>query len=325
MQQGNRFTSMLLMAAMLSPAAALMASGRGLARRSVSQPQVLPVAVLTYPRRIDPSKTDARASDTVLEATEPAASGAVLEVTESAASDAVFEPEPEPEETESEAPAAEAILEALGKTRFAVGDRVECNLGSKGGWAVGTVIAVNYESQELGVVPYRVQLKKEDRVILAAVDRDTSIRQASNRNAEEDELEAMFFSFDMDGGGTIDADELSDVLDSFGYTLAKERVQELFYQFGKNDQLDFQQFRTMMKTLTEGDAYGVKKQPAVKKAMDLFRKFDKDRSGTIDKFEFKAIVAEQLGEKEKETRIALALGAVVGAAAEYLAMQYVHM
>ena len=146
------------------------------------------------------------------------------------------------------------------------------------------------------------------------------LQQPSTRNTQtfDTQLEALFYSFDADSNGSIDQGEFESAIDELGFALSKERVGELFTEFDADDSgtITLDEFKTLVSQT------GLAPSPRLKYAMDLFKRYDVDASGSIDKFEFKAIVAEQLEEKEKETRIALALGVLVGAAGEYLAMQY---
>ena len=75
--------------------------------------------------------------------------------------------------------------------RFAVGSRVECNLGRF--WGLGTVTAINYHEPQFGegvTMPYQVQLDKAygARMIYAPNDEDEVIRRADTLRTSDPSL-----------------------------------------------------------------------------------------------------------------------------------------
>lgn len=221
----------------------------------------------------------------------------------------------------TEAPEAPVVDES---SSFAIGDRVECNLGDK--WAVGKVIDTSYVTQDGDTMPYRIKLRNGKNVLAQT---EAAVREAgflselkemlSPANVKEDEMQATFFSVDTDGSQSIDADELSDALDSFGYALPKNRVEDLLLQYGTNRELTYAQFKVLMGNLSEGDStVSIKRQPGMAKAMDLFREYDKDRSGSIDKYEFKAIAAKMNEEQQQATRASFLAGLALAGGVEYV-------
>ena len=106
----------------------------------------------------------------------------------------------------SEASAASRAAQGLGRLRFAVGDRVVCNLGSCHGWHIGTVVQLDYWESSFRMrpdpamtMPYQVHLdcgkyifaqRDEENTILAATSAGIFqlLRQLeSDNNADETE------------------------------------------------------------------------------------------------------------------------------------------
>ena len=79
----------------------------------------------------------------------------------------------------------------------------------------------------------------------------------------------LFERFDADGSGTIDADELTEVLRSVGYAVRENTVIALLAAHcrGLDEELDRSEFAAVLRELD---------------ARALFARFDADGSGTID-------------------------------------------
>ena len=203
------------------------------------------------------------------------------------------------------------------RPRFTVGDQVECNVG-KLDWVRGKVIAVNYRTKEGDVVPYRVALNN-GKYILAPNDRMTCIRESTTTDLfgsikfgdGEAELEALFYSFDLDNSGAIDEAEMSLALEELGYALPDEEAAELFATHAEDGAIRFDHFKAVIGYLKET---GVPSTASVKMAMNLFRKFDRDGSGTIDKNEFREIAMAMAEERKRKVLFAGAAAAATSLA-----------
>lgn len=137
-------------------------------------------------------------------------------------------------------------------------------------------------------------------------------RDLAWKNAE---LEALFFSFDMDSDGYLERTELENALLEAGYPLSTEQVAALFSEYcstridadkGDVEVVDLEAFKILMMSKV-----GVRPERDLRFAMDLFAKYDDDDSGTIDKFEFKEIVRDIKVDNDRRTVLQLA-SAVVG-------------
>ena len=206
--------------------------------------------------------------------------------------------------------------------RFAIRDRVECNMGSAGGWKLGRVVDVDYLPEGRDEpVPYRVKLDS-GRTILAPSDSEKAIRvpipkAGVPKTGTESSLEAAFYSFDVDGSGMIGKNELVGALEELGYKASTARIEELFYKFDPDGNgIDVEEFKQLHASL-EDVGIGQPNQ-SYKAAMDLFRKYDADGSGTIDKTEFKKII-EELNNKMTLTAITAGVAGAAGA----LTLEYV--
>ena len=86
----------------------------------------------------------------------------------------------------------------------------------------------------------------------------------------------MFFQFD-DGDGKLTRDELAEAVLQCGYTIPKPMFDEIFSTVDKdnNGTLDFDEFCVFI------DKTNLKPQQSVIDAMDLFRTYDADNSGSV--------------------------------------------
>ena len=168
--------------------------------------------------------------------------------------------------------------------RFAIGDRVECKVGADE-WKVGKVVRLNYVGSAGRLVPYQVELE-EGRRVYAPRDDDAVIRASgiaaklraaklSAGGIPEAELQASFYAFDADGGGSIDREELEKALVQLGFGLPTEEVDRLFSKYAPNDEMSYNDFKSFIIET------GIKPDPNMKFAMDLFTKYDADGGGSI--------------------------------------------
>jgi Ca2+-binding EF-hand superfamily protein len=138
----------------------------------------------------------------------------------------------------------------------------------------------------------------------------------------------MFYSFDADSSGEIDQEELgvcmenrtrkhphySDwagasilaegALESLGFPLSAEEIEVLFSKYEKGGAIDLDGFQLLVKQL------GIRPEPGLGYAMALFAKYDEDKSGAIDKIEFKQIAREIQENNQRRTILAGAAAAV---------------
>jgi len=64
--------------------------------------------------------------------------------------------------------------------------------------------------------------------------------------AEYNNFRRMFRTFDHDGSGAIDRNELEDVMRALGYKLTAEQITEAIQQYGGDDGLDFKGFLSVL-------------------------------------------------------------------------------
>jgi len=112
------------------------------------------------------------------------------------------------------------------------------------------------------------------------------------------EFKDAFAMFDIDGGGTIDTDELKQVLTELGDTPTDEEIQEMITMIDENGdgEIDFDEFLNLMRL-----RMGESGEDAEQKLKDVFDVFDADGSGGIDRDEMRALMkklAQSLTEEE---------------------------
>jgi len=127
---------------------------------------------------------------------------------------------------------------------------------------------------------------------------------------DEEELKAIFYQADTDLSGEIDREELSSALFTIGYRIKVEDYNAMFDEVDddKSGRITFEEFKEFI-SKTEQKTF-----KSQRFAMDLFRKFDIDEGGTIDKFEFAALAQEVEANYKRRTLLtaaAAAVGAVV--------------
>ena len=122
--------------------------------------------------------------------------------------------------------------------------------------------------------------------------------------AQVKEFKEAFDIFDVDGGGTITAEELGEVMKSLGQKPSKAQLTAMVNEIDADGDgaIDFPEFLTMMlRKMNEGDPE--------KELRDVFMVFDKDKSGTISAEELKSVmkvIGEKLTDQEIEDAIRLA-------------------
>ena len=72
----------------------------------------------------------------------------------------------------------------------------------------------------------------------------------SKAGMTEQEMRAVFDSFDVDGGGSIDELELKRALNKMGQNLTEKELSDLFFQFDKDDSgdIDFEELKVMFES-----------------------------------------------------------------------------
>lgn len=122
--------------------------------------------------------------------------------------------------------------------------------------------------------------------------------------AQVQEFKEAFDIFDVDGGGTITAEELGDVMRSLGQKPTRAQLDAMVHEIDADGDgaIDFPEFLTMMlRKMNEGDPE--------KELRDVFMVFDKDQSGTISAEELRTVmkvIGEKLTDQEIEDAIKLA-------------------
>ena len=122
--------------------------------------------------------------------------------------------------------------------------------------------------------------------------------------AQVQEFKEAFDIFDVDGGGTITAEELGEVMKSLGQKPTRAQLEAMVREIDADGDgaIDFPEFLTMMlRKMNEGDPE--------RELRDVFTVFDKDQSGTVSADELKSVmkvIGEKLTEQEIEDAIRLA-------------------
>ena len=122
--------------------------------------------------------------------------------------------------------------------------------------------------------------------------------------AQVQEFKEAFDIFDVDGGGTITAEELGEVMRSLGQKPTRAQLDAMVNEIDADGDgaIDFPEFLTMMlRKMNEGDPE--------KELRDVFMVFDKDQSGTISADELRnvmKVIGEKLTDQEIEDAIKLA-------------------
>ena len=122
---------------------------------------------------------------------------------------------------------------------------------------------------------------------------------SSVMNSESD-LEALFFNFDGDSDGSLSRENLGSALDMIGFTLSEEYIDALFKECDsrQSGSLTLDDFKKLV------SISGFAPSQNLRYAMNLFKQYDDDNSGTIDKFEFKTIAVDIEADQRRRTIVA---------------------
>ena len=137
--------------------------------------------------------------------------------------------------------------------------------------------------------------------------RITSARSASPFN--QSDLESTFYSFDADSSGEIDIKELKAALGNLGLVASEKDAKALFlkYDRGKRGTINMIEFKQLI--ADDIFANALLPQREITYAMELFRKFDRDNSGSIDKNEFLGVARKMRSDSTRRELISVAAAA----------------
>eukprot|EP01083_Nonionella_stella_P106859 308800_1 len=95
---------------------------------------------------------------------------------------------------------------------------------------------------------------------------------------KEDDMKEIFDEFDVDGGGSIDADELQDALTKMGINKTMDEVNELIEEIDEdeNGEVDFDEFKVMVGQTWFINAYETKLVGALETMMSNLTVLDDD-------------------------------------------------
>lgn len=101
------------------------------------------------------------------------------------------------------------------------------------------------------------------------------------RLAEYKDYKAEFEKYDVDGSGSIDMEELSELMNQLGYTPMRDVIEEILQEvnYGSDDDLDFEEFFHFMMVFRHRDGFTLKE---LDRLLQVFEKYDYDKSDTID-------------------------------------------
>lgn len=105
--------------------------------------------------------------------------------------------------------------------------------------------------------------------------------------AEIAEYKEVFSMFDMDGDGTVDANELGTVMATLGVNPTAAEIAEMIEQVDtdKNGTIDFAEFCNLMVSKTKGT------EDPIQEAKMIFGMIDKDGDGFINRTDLETVVA----------------------------------
>jgi calmodulin len=113
------------------------------------------------------------------------------------------------------------------------------------------------------------------------------------------DLKEAFAMFDINGDGTIELNEIRQVMRKLGQNPTEEELKEMISTVDDNDdkEIDFEEFLVLMKSRCEVDP-----QDPEKELRDAFAVFDTDGSGSIDRKELKRLM-KKLGQALTEAEV----------------------
>lgn len=122
------------------------------------------------------------------------------------------------------------------------------------------------------------------------------------------DLDSTFYLFDADSSGGISLDELRTALLNLGLTVTDKDAKALFKKYdttGKGT-IDLEAFHKLAKDPALAKALP---QRDIADAMDMFRRFDEDENGSIDKNEFLSIARKMKGDSTRRELLSVAAAA----------------
>lgn len=114
-------------------------------------------------------------------------------------------------------------------------------------------------------------------------------------------LRSLFYKYDKDGSGKLSKDELQTLfVDDLGFTNEQANAYSLLLDKDGDNELSFEEFHIWLKSGEKFQNINDKSRyQKLKKAVDMFKKFDKDESGFLDRGEFKKLFQEVGGKANK--------------------------
>eukprot|EP00536_Pseudo-nitzschia_multiseries_P006996 jgi/Psemu1/286820/fgenesh1_pg.156_\ len=113
------------------------------------------------------------------------------------------------------------------------------------------------------------------------------------------DLKEAFAMFDINGDGTIELNEIKQVMRKLGQNPTEDELKEMISTVDDNGdhEIDFEEFLVLMKSRTDVDP----KDPE-KELKDAFAVFDTDGNGSIDRKELKRLM-KKLGQALTEAEV----------------------
>jgi len=131
--------------------------------------------------------------------------------------------------------------------------------------------------------------------------------------AELREVLALFYKFDYNSNGFVDRQELATALERRGLRYSSADLDKMYAQYASSDAgIDIEGFKLLV------GSTGLKPEKGLEDAMDLFFKYDSDRTGQIDKVKFKSLASDIKQESDRRTLLQLASAAVAVTVCEVL-------